>query len=90
MVSAMTILLNYMFNNELKLLFGEHYVIDVKNLKYSTNNKKYVIDCTIYTDDLELCEESYPEGLYLIINDAWKFMGMRDPLIITTSIDLFP
>lgn len=90
MLAGMTILLNYVFKNELKLLFGEHYVIDVKSLKYSTNGKKYILHCTLYTDDIELCEESYPDGLNLMINQAWKFMFMEDPLIITTSIDLFP
>jgi hypothetical protein len=90
MRTALFVLLNHVLNNELKLLFGNDYVIDVISLKYSTNNKSYIIDCKLLTSDLELCNETYPEGLHFAIKESWQFMFMESPIVINTSIDLIP
>ena len=41
-----------------------------------------------YSDDVELCEESYPYGLQYIIGEAWKYMGIDSDISIVTSLDI--
>lgn len=89
MESSLIILLNQVFYDEMKILFGENYVVDIKSLKYSTNGKKYILVCILYTDDVEF-GDVYPDGLIMMIQQSWKFMGMGTPIVINSSIDLFP
>lgn len=90
METQLIILLNQVFYNEMKHLFGNNYVVNVKSLKYSTNSERYVLDCTLYTDDVELCNGTYPDGLILMVDQAWKFMFIEKPIVINSSLDLFP
>ena len=90
METQLIILLNQVLYDEMKHLFGNNYVVNVKSLKYSTNGDKYVLDCTLYTDDIELCNDAYPDGLIVMVDQSWKYMFMEKPIVINSSLDLFP
>ena len=90
MKKPLTILFNGLMEDELKLMFGEKFKIDINSIDYSTQKKCYVIDinliCNNYNED-ELTQ-FYPEGLNLVIDECWKFSGMKEPFILVTTIKI--
>lgn len=80
--------INNFSSDEKKLLFGEDCRIVVNNLKYSTNTKKFVLDCSLLVKDINPVIESYPAGIYYLASESWKIMGFQQDLDIITSLDL--
>jgi hypothetical protein len=80
--------INHILRNEIDLLFGTDSVIVVNFIKYSTNNKSFTIDCKLLTTDPELCKESFPDGMNLLVIEGWKYMGYKENINLTSSIDL--
>jgi hypothetical protein len=72
----------------MSLLFGEDYKIKINFIKYSTNTKSYIIDCKLYVKDPQLCMETYPVGLEMIVQDSWKLLSMDKPIFLSSTIDL--
>ncbi len=84
----MEIFLNVSLRKELNLLFGEESYVTINNIKYSTNTKQYAIHCVLYVEELELTNESYPNGLNYLIEESIKFTGIDEPFVIISSIEL--
>jgi hypothetical protein len=80
--------INHILRNEIDLLFGTDSVIVVNFIKYSTNNKSFTIDCKLLTTDPELCKESFPDGMNLLVMESWKYMGYKENINLTSTIDL--
>ena len=80
--------INHLNEPEKTLLFGEDSKIKVNNIFYSTNKKKYVIDCKLFLDDPKLLTNAYPDGLYYLISDSWKLMGFNDGVEVISAGDL--
>ena len=80
--------LNHLYRKEINSLFGEGSLIEVNYMKYSTNNKGLTIDCKLLTTDPEICVETYPVGLECLVMESWKFMGYKENITLTHSIDL--
>lgn len=78
---------NGLFEEEIKLLFGEGSIIEINNCYYSTQKKAYFVDATIKVTLITESSEAFPSGLEFIISDSWNFMGIQKPLIILSSID---
>jgi hypothetical protein len=81
-------LFNKIHKKDMELLFGEGCFIKVNYINYSTNNKTFVLDCKLYTKDIESCIESYPHGLEFISEECWKYMGFSQNISIISSIDI--
>ena len=75
--------------DEKNLLFGENSKIVVNNLRYSTNSKKFFLDCKVLVKDPELLKEAYPDGLNYLIEKSWSMMGFEQQLDIISSFDVF-
>ena len=88
MKKCLEFLINKIHRKDLGILFGEGSYIDVNYLTYSTNNKSFVLDCKLYTKDIESCEMSYPHGLDYIATESWKYMGYSQNISIISSIDI--
>jgi hypothetical protein len=89
MKKGFELLVNGLLKEELVLLFGDNSFIKINGpIKYSTNAKLFVISCTLYSSEVELCEESYPHGLQYIIDEAWKYMGIDSDITVVTSLDI--
>ena len=88
MKKAFEFFLNIVLKNDLELLFGEGSVIVVNFIRYSTNNKCFTVDCKLLTTDPELCMETYPVGLDLLVTESWKYMGIKENINLTSTIDL--
>jgi len=80
--------INHLNEPEKILLFGEDSKIKVNNIFYSTNKKKYVIDCKLFLGDPKLLTNAYPDGLYYLISDSWKFMGFNEGVEVISAVDL--
>jgi hypothetical protein len=77
------------FNNEEKnLLFGSDCKIVVNYLKYSTNSKKFVLDCKLLIKNPELLDNTFPEGVIYLANESWKIMGFNQDLDVIVTTDL--
>lgn len=89
MKKCLEILLNKVFKKELEIFFGVGSYVEIHFVSYSTNAKSVVVDCKLFTGELELCSESYPEGLHYLLEECWKFTGIHDiPVSATTSLDV--
>lgn len=77
-------------DNELKLMFGEKFKININSIDYSTQKKCHIIDITLYCDNYNETElqEFYPDGLNFIINECWEFTGIKEPFMLVTSIKI--
>ena len=89
MKKAFEILINNLKKDEKNLLFGENSKIVVNNLRYSTNSKKFFLDCKVLVKDPELLKEAYPDGLNYLIEKSWSMMGFEQQLDIISSFDVF-
>lgn len=88
MKKAFEFFINNVLKDELELLFGSGSVIIVNFIRYSTNNKCFTIDCKLLTSDPELCIETFPVGLDHLVLESWKYMGRKENINLTSSIDL--
>jgi hypothetical protein len=80
--------INHILRYEIDTLFGVDSVIVVNFIKYSTNNKSFTIDCKLLTTDPEKCIETYPIGLDLLVTESWSWMGYKENINLTSTIDL--
>lgn len=78
---------NGLFDEEIRLLFGEGSRIKVNNCYFSTQKKAYLVDATIQVSLINESSEAFPSGLEFIISDSWDFMNIDVPIIILSSID---
>lgn len=83
-------LINRLYKEDFKLLFGEESVIKVENIIWSTNQKKYVIYVKLYVNNPEKYIDAYPEGVEYFVSESWKFLGFKDEQITICSIDITP
>lgn len=88
MKRCIEVLLNKVFKSDLELLFGIGSYVIINYCKYSTNNLSFVIDCKVIVSDIELTKEVYPDGLILLVEESWKFIGFNEKISIVTSIDI--
>lgn len=88
MKRCIEVLLNKVFKSDLELLFGVGSYVIINYCKYSTNNLSFVIDCKVMVSDIELTKEVYPDGLILLVEESWKFIGFNEKISIITSIDI--
>lgn len=89
MKKCLTILLNKVFKNDIELLYGEGSYVEVKNVRYCTNDHHYSIDCVLFIKDIKLFEESQLDGLRFIIEECWKYTGFdREKIMLITSFDI--
>ena len=88
MKKAFEFFINNVLRDDLNLLFGVDSVIVVNFIRYSTNNKCFTVDCKVLTTDPELCVETFPNGLEHLVIESWKYMGYKENINLTSSIDL--
>jgi hypothetical protein len=72
----------------IKKTFGEKSYIKVSNISYVRSKDSYVINVTLYLDDLENSILLYPDGLEIIIKQAWDVIGDKKPIMIQSSLDV--
>jgi len=76
------------FKKDMSLLFGDDYVVKVNFIRYSTNTKSYIIDLRLMVKDPQLCFETYPVGLEVVVQDIWKLLSKEKPLFVSSTLEL--
>lgn len=75
------ILLNKVFKRQLELLYGYGSSVKINDVKYSTNSKSYILDCTLKIGEIEDSDDSdllIQEGINFLVNESWLYSGLRD------------
>ena len=79
--------INKVFKKKLKLFFGEGARVRVSQFQYSTTTKQYFASVTLETELINESMEVFPDGLEIIVSDAYQLLALSEKLILTTSIE---
>lgn len=79
--------LNRIYKKDIDLLFGENSKIVITELEYSTGIKQIRVSAKLVPTNYDFAIEIFPEGLEMVIQESWKFMGIDLDLMLTSSID---
>ena len=71
----------------MELLFGKNAKVRITEFQYSTNMKQYYIEATLLTEFINESVEIFPDGLEIIIQDAYKLLNLSETFLLTTSIE---
>ena len=89
MKKYLTVLLNKVFKNDIELLYGQGSYVEIKNVRYCTNNHHYSIDCVLFIKDIKLFEETQLDGLKFLIEESWRYTGLdSEKIMLITSFDV--
>ena len=77
---------NSLYKEDLNLLFGSDSKIIVDSCFLSSNVNRWSISVNLIPTDFDMSMEVYPDGLVVLIEEAWKFTGKDRNIILTTSI----
>jgi len=81
-------IINRGFRKQMDLLFGEGSKVKITQVVYSTNDKSVAIHLKLLVSDVKLTEESYPDGLDMLINEAWEMFNVKAKIRLVHSLDL--
>ena len=89
MAIGLEFIINRVFRDEVKHLFGEGCYINIDSIKYSTNTKTFVIHSKALIRDITSENTSDFNGkLSYLISESWRYLGKDSPITIVTSIDV--
>lgn len=89
MRNCLTILLNIVFKKDLELLYGEGTMVEIKECKYCTTTKDFLVDCTLKVGSVELFQETQLDGLKYLLEESWKYTGVdKNKISLVSSVDI--
>jgi hypothetical protein len=74
--------------SKIKKTFGEKSFVKINNVSKVRSKNSYLFNVTLYIDDIENGLELYPDGLDVIIKQAWDMVGDKTPIIAHYSLDV--
>ena len=83
-------ILDIALKNQTEHTFGKGSFIKINNITHIRSKKSYLINVTLYFDDIENGMDLYPDGLELIIKAGWDVIGDKTPIIVQSSLDVIP
>lgn len=81
-------ILNTTLKSQINKMFGDGSYVTVNNITYMLSKKSHLISVTLYLTDVEDGMELYPDGLNMIINQAWTVVGDGQSIAIQPSVDV--
>lgn len=100
MKKMMEYLVNKINKRDLEIFFGEGSEVKINSIVYSTNQKKFLIDSTLFATYKGIITEveddngnmvnldCYPTCLELLIQESWKYIGIDKELIYLNKLEL--
>jgi hypothetical protein len=82
-------ILDTTLKSNIKKIFGEKSFIKISNVSYVRSQDIHIINATLYLYDIEGGMPLYPDGLDVIIKQAWDVIGDKKPIRIHSSVDVF-
>jgi hypothetical protein len=80
-------ILNTQLKSQITKTFGEKSYVIVSNLTHIRSLDRYMVNVTLYIDDIENSMELYPDGLEVIIKMGWVAVGDGKPIAVSSSVD---
>jgi hypothetical protein len=89
MTRGLELMVNLIFRDDVKLLFGEDCYINIDSIRFSTNTKTFIVHTKVLIKDItnENINE-YREKLVYLISEGWRYLGKDSPITVVTSIDI--
>lgn len=81
-------LINVIQKEDMELMFGRGSKVVVETVTYSTNAKKYVVHAKVYATEIDESIDVFPTGLNMLINEGWKYTGLKDQIAMVNSLDV--
>lgn len=81
------IALNVSDSKRFREIYGKNSYSRINKIYYSGQKKSFVVDVTLLTDQPELLQDSF-ELFDEFIQNAWKYVGIKENLIIVKNFDL--
>lgn len=81
-------ILDTTLKSTIKKTFGEKSFVKVDNVSKVRSKNCYLFNVTLYLDDIENGMLLYPDGLDVIIKQAWDIVGDKKPIIVHYSLDI--
>jgi len=89
MVFALEYMINIIFTDEVKSLFGDDSYVNIDSIRYSTNLKTFVVHTKVLISDITSENtEDFKSKLTYLVTMGWRYLGKDEPLTIISSIDV--
>lgn len=86
MCNALEIIINFICHKELVLLYGHNSYVKVTNVILYRKYNQFIIHISLYNSDINLALETYPDGLFYLINKHWKFINSNNNIRILPTL----
>lgn len=95
MKKPLEILMNGLFRNEMKLLFGENYKIEIGHFIKDSKYHHFIVHANLLIEDPMIISENYKNGENTIDSDisyyvskCLKFLGTDKRVLVVSTIDI--
>ena len=89
MTRGLEFMVNIIFRDDVKLLFGEGCYINIDSIKYSTNTKTFIIHSKALIKDITPDNTNdFKDKLTYLISESWRYLGKDKPITIVSSLDI--
>ena len=95
MKKPLEILMNGLFRNEMKLLFGENYKIEIGHFIKDSKNHHFIVHANLLIDDPMIISENYTgidssvdEDISYYVNKCIRFLGTEKKALVISTIDI--
>ena len=80
-------MMNRIFQDDIFDYFGQDSYIYVDNFEYTRTSDIFIVSVKLKATDMDLAIDLFPEVLELIVSNSFKYMGKKQKLMITCSIE---
>jgi hypothetical protein len=80
-------MMNKIFQDDIFDYFGQDSYIYVDNFEYTRTSDIFIVSVKLKATDMDLAIDLFPEALELIVSNSFKYMGKKQKLMITCSIE---
>lgn len=89
MTRGLELMVNLIFRDDVKLLFGEDCYINIDSIKYSTNTKTFIVHSKVLIKEITgENTDNYRDKLVYLISEGWRYLGKDSSITVITSIDV--
>ncbi len=95
MKKPLEILVNGLYKNEMKLLFGENFKIVIGHFVKQSKSHHFIVHAKLVLEDPIIITENYSgtlssvnEDVCYYVNKSLKFMGATKEALVITTIDV--
>jgi len=89
MTRGLEFMVNIIFRDEVKLLFGDGSYINIDSIRYSKHTNVFIINTKVLINDIKTeYTDDWKNKLAYLVSQSWKFLGKQGRITIISSIDV--